>query len=234
MALLKIKDFDPNYRETFGGYDIKGLTLYSDVNNEKIGTIDDLMVDERGHFRYFIVDLGFWGFGKKVMLPVGRTQIDDDGRHVHALGFTKSQAENLPEFNESLKIDNDYEKRVRGAYQQPAAPDQAVVPPAPATYPGSQTPMMGQPIAPNPAAYPPSPQMGYQPADVPPHPMPGQPPVQQPIQQNHPNAYPTADPQAQYDYQQDPALYGMNDKNHSILRRYEERLIASKQHGLPK
>jgi len=32
-----------------------------------------------------------------------------------------------------------------------------------------------------------------------------------------------------YDYQTEPALYGLNDQNHQTFRLYEERLIASKQ-----
>jgi hypothetical protein len=117
MALLKIKDFDPNYKETFGGYDLKGASVYSEVTDEKIGSVDDLLVDEQGHFRYFIVDIGFWGFGKKVLLPVGRSQVDSEGKRVYALGFTKEQAEHLPEFSEDLKIDNTYEEQVRGVYR---------------------------------------------------------------------------------------------------------------------
>ena len=117
MALLKIKDFDPNYKETFGGYDLKGASVYSEVSDEKIGSVDDLLVDEQGHFRYFIVDIGVWGFGKKVLLPVGRSQVDSEGKRVYALGFTKEQAEHLPEFSEDLKIDNNYEERVRGVYR---------------------------------------------------------------------------------------------------------------------
>ncbi len=69
-------------------------------------------MDEHGQFHYFIVNSGLWGFGKKVMLPVGRIQIDNDGRHMRALGFTKEQTENLSEFNDSLKIDHNYEERV--------------------------------------------------------------------------------------------------------------------------
>ncbi len=64
MALLKLEDFDPNYRETFGGGDIKGLSVYAE-GDEKIGTVSDALVDEQGNFRYFVVDLGFWIFGKK-------------------------------------------------------------------------------------------------------------------------------------------------------------------------
>ena len=38
MSLLKIKEFDPNYRETFQGKDIKGMSLYANPE-EKIGTL---------------------------------------------------------------------------------------------------------------------------------------------------------------------------------------------------
>jgi len=61
MPLVKLEDFDPNYRESFDGNDLKGMG--SIQTHEKIGTVNDAL-DEEGHFRYFIVDLGFWIFGK--------------------------------------------------------------------------------------------------------------------------------------------------------------------------
>jgi len=99
MSLLKIKEFDPNYRESFEGKDIKGMGVYTTVD-EKIGTVSDILVDEQGHFRYFVVDLGLWIFGKKVLLPVGRSRIDHTSERIYTVGMTKQQAENLPEFNE--------------------------------------------------------------------------------------------------------------------------------------
>jgi len=35
MALLKIKDFDPDYTSTFGGEDIKGCDVYTEGNAGK-------------------------------------------------------------------------------------------------------------------------------------------------------------------------------------------------------
>jgi len=34
--------------------------------------------------------------------------------------MTREQADNLPEFNEDLALDYDYEERVRGVYRTPA------------------------------------------------------------------------------------------------------------------
>ncbi|MBD2101947.1 DUF2382 domain-containing protein [Leptolyngbya sp. FACHB-261] len=125
MALLKLKDFDPNYREFFGGGDIKGLDVYSDDTQEKVGKVNDVLVDENGRFRYLVVDVGFWFFGKKVLVPVGRSRIaiDHDARRVYVMGLSKKQAEDLPEFDEHQGINDDYEERVRGVYRTtPATP----------------------------------------------------------------------------------------------------------------
>ncbi|MES1024290.1 DUF2382 domain-containing protein [Gloeocapsa sp. BRSZ] len=117
MALLKISDFDPDYREAFDGNDVKGMSVYAQGSDEKIGTVSDVLVDEEGNFRYFIVDLGFWIFGKKVLMPVGRSRIDYGADRVYAVGMTREQAENLPEFDENMAVDYDYEERVRGVYR---------------------------------------------------------------------------------------------------------------------
>ncbi|BAY12227.1 DUF2382 domain-containing protein [Calothrix sp. NIES-2098] len=119
MALYKLNDFDPNYRDTFQGSDIKGLGVYAEGTDEKIGTVNDVLVDDEGHFRYLVVDLGFWIFGKKVLLPIGRARIDYNVDRVYAIGMTRQQAEDLPEFNERSGVDYDYEERVRGVYRRP-------------------------------------------------------------------------------------------------------------------
>jgi uncharacterized protein (TIGR02271 family) len=119
MVLYKLEDFDPKYRDSFEGKDIKGLSVYTERTDEKIGTVTDVLVDEDGHFRYLVVDLGFWIFGKKVLLPIGRTRVDYQTDRVYAIGLTREQAENLPEFNERLTLDHDYEERVRGVYRSP-------------------------------------------------------------------------------------------------------------------
>jgi uncharacterized protein (TIGR02271 family) len=122
MVLYKLEEFDPDYRDTFEEGDIKGYDVYSDIDNEKIGTVKNIMVDESGHFRYLVVDTGFWIFGKQVLLPIGRIRTDLSQHRIYTIGFTKEQAEALPEFTEDLKIDYGYEERVRDVYRtQPAA-----------------------------------------------------------------------------------------------------------------
>src|SRR5689334_15495422 len=120
MSLYRLEDFDPDYQDTFQGNDVKGLGVYTETTNEKIGVINDVLVDEEGHFRYLVVDLGFWIFGKKVLLPVGRSRIDYNSDRVYVIGLTREQAEDLPEFDERNTLDYDYEERVRGVYRSPS------------------------------------------------------------------------------------------------------------------
>jgi uncharacterized protein (TIGR02271 family) len=131
MVLYKLEDFDPQYHDSFEGKDVKGLGVYTERTDEKIGTVSDALVDEEGHFRYLVVDLGFWIFGKKVLLPIGRTRIDYNIDRVYTIGLTREQAENLPEFNERLKTDYDYEERVRGVYRNSQLPTSTVESPTP-------------------------------------------------------------------------------------------------------
>lgn len=151
MALHKIKDFDPQYRDHFDGDDVTGLDLYSD--NEKIGSIKDVLVDDDGQFRYLVAHTGAWVVGKNVLLPIGRARIDYKARRVYAKDLTKAQVEALPEFTQDMPVDQTHEEQVRNVYR-PAA--------------------MGTAVA------------------------------------------------------QDAELYGLNDQDHSTLRLYQERLIASK------
>lgn len=119
MALYKIKDFDPNYRDHFDGSDVKDLDLYN--GDEKIGSVNDVLVDEDGRFRYLVISTGAWIFGKKVLLPIGRAQIDYSAHRVYANGLTKQQVEQLPEFTDDLKMDYHGEEQVRNVYRSDAA-----------------------------------------------------------------------------------------------------------------
>ncbi|MEH1807140.1 MULTISPECIES: PRC-barrel domain-containing protein [unclassified Nostoc] len=117
MALYKLGEYNPNYKdEIFDANDIKKIDVYADDN--RVGFVVNILVDESdGRFRYFIIDTGFWIFGKRVLLPVGLARLDYEKKHLFVPKLTKDQVKNLPEFSEDLAIDNDYEEKVRGVYR---------------------------------------------------------------------------------------------------------------------
>lgn len=118
MALIKLDDYYPNYREDlFKGYDIKSFEVIA-RKDEKVGSVEAILVDEdSGRFRYLIVDTGFWLFGKKVLLPIGLAFIVDMDRHVYVEALTKEQVKELPEYDENVLLDPQEEERIRSAYR---------------------------------------------------------------------------------------------------------------------
>ena len=147
MPLLKIKDFDPNYHTTIGGNDVKGRDVYTQGTEEKIGTVDDILVDQHtGEFRYLLIDLGIGHRGKKVLLPIGRSRTTPNSERIYA-NLSKEQAERLPELEPETNVDYDYEERVRGVYRTDTT--SSVSPTAPLESPVS---LDAAPIAPVTAA----------------------------------------------------------------------------------
>lgn len=130
MALASLKKTYPDYRSTFSDNNLSHLedySVYAD-GDDKVGSVEDgLFDDTTGQFRYLIVDTGFWFFGKKVLLPIGRANFDNDQKRVYVSGLTKQQVENLPEYNDNVTVDYDYEENVRGVYRENAASQSAAV-----------------------------------------------------------------------------------------------------------
>ena len=116
MPLHKIADFDPNYKETFGGEDVKGLDLYTE-GDRKIGPVVDVLVDDEGRFRYLVIDTGVDTAGKQILLPIGLSRIDYSIQRVYVDGLSKEQVERLPEYSDRYTVDYDYEERVRDVYR---------------------------------------------------------------------------------------------------------------------
>jgi uncharacterized protein (TIGR02271 family) len=118
MALVKITDYYADSIDSRSDVDvIDNFNVYTE-RHEKVGTVHNILVDEAsGRFRYIVVDTGFWIFGKKVLLPVGRADIRYTDKIVYAKGLTKEQVEELPNYDELEEIDYDYEEQVRGIYR---------------------------------------------------------------------------------------------------------------------
>lgn len=207
MPLHRIKDFDADYRRHFDNQDILGFDLYS--GKEKVGSIDDLLVDDQGKFRYFVVNTGAWIFGKKIMLPMGLAHIDFQNHRVQTDGLTRSQVENLPEYKDNMVVDYDQEERLRGVYRPMAA--------------GSSQrsgAYVDRPVTGN-APLEQSATLEQQPV--------GNAPLERDVAMNRSMGDRAIDyDRDTYSYDRDPDLYNLDEERHQNLRLYEERLIANK------
>ncbi|MBW4675780.1 MAG: DUF2382 domain-containing protein [Desmonostoc geniculatum HA4340-LM1] len=116
MPLHKLEHFDPNYRDTFGGDDVKALDVYTQ-GGEKVGSVIDVLVDDDGRFRYLIIDTNVDYVNKKILVPVGLSRINYPARRVFVDGLNIRQIESLPEYQEITNVDNDYEEKVRSVFR---------------------------------------------------------------------------------------------------------------------
>lgn len=116
MPLHKIADFNPNYKETFGGDDVIGLELYTE-GDRKIGKVVNVLVDDEARFRYLVIDTGIDTTGKHILLPIGLSRIEYNRQRVYVDGLSQEQVERLPEYSDRYVVDYDYEEKVRDVYR---------------------------------------------------------------------------------------------------------------------
>ncbi|MEH2209296.1 DUF2382 domain-containing protein [Nostoc sp.] len=120
MPLHKLEHFDQNYRDTFGGDDLKALDLYTG-GGDRVGSVADVLVDDDGHFRYLIIDISLDFVSKKILLPIGLCRISYPERRVYVDGLSRQQIEGLPDHTEDAILNNDYEEKVRSVFRSPTS-----------------------------------------------------------------------------------------------------------------
>lgn len=218
MALFKINDYDPHYRDTFE-QDIVGFDLYS--GDEKVGSVDNLLVDEQGKFRYLVINTGIWIFGKKVLLPIGQSRISFTDHRVYVDGLTHEQVENLPKFDEEQTVDYEHEEQVRGVYRPMASSRMAN---SEMASPGMASGMANARLE-NSADLDQSTSVERSASVEQTAPISAAPGM---YDRTPDVATAAAYDRDTYSYDRDPHLYNLDDHNHQNLRLYEERLIANK------
>jgi sporulation protein YlmC with PRC-barrel domain len=91
--------------------DLRGAEVYG-VNDEKLGTIDDVIFDHsNGEIRYILLKTGGMLSGKRIMVPANR--VEPYGHHDDKFyaELDKERLEMLPEFNnDTLKNEGDWAK----------------------------------------------------------------------------------------------------------------------------
>ena len=100
--------------------DIRGVKIYG-RNDEKLGTIDDVIFDHStGDIRFVVVDAGGWFSSEKFLVPPHRLHTSAEHEEDFSVNLDKDQIKNLPRYNESdLRTQEhweSYEKRYSDAW----------------------------------------------------------------------------------------------------------------------
>lgn len=87
------------------------------TDDEKIGHVSDLLVDESGRICY--LDVHREADDEHVLLPTGNTRFEPENDVVWIYGVTSSAMRSVPTHDRRPEeIDRDYERRVSGAYDE--------------------------------------------------------------------------------------------------------------------
>src|SRR5436305_5985439 len=95
-------------KERYAGYD--GY----DRDGEKIGKVDDLLVDEHDVPEYIGVKMGFLGM-KSTLIPMDLANVDEERRRIK-VSVDKTTAKEGPAFDDDEEITPGYEEQVCSHY----------------------------------------------------------------------------------------------------------------------
>jgi photosynthetic reaction center H subunit len=114
MALHKLSD-----RERPAGgslaVDVRDWDVRTRNDDEDVGKVRDVLVEDTGEARYFDVDLGI--FSKRVLVPVERTTSDAANEVVWVDGFTKDRFEDIPKYDGDVaRLNADYREGLLRGY----------------------------------------------------------------------------------------------------------------------
>lgn len=99
-----------------------GYTVY-DRDNDKIGKVDDLFLDENDQPEYIGVKMGFLGTSSTI-IPMDIAQIDES-QQIVMVSAEKQVVKDGPAFNDDREITPEFEQEVRGYYGLEASQSQS-------------------------------------------------------------------------------------------------------------
>jgi photosynthetic reaction center H subunit len=106
MTLHRLSDREGSAGRT-GALDARGWEVRTRADNEDVGKVKDVLVEDTGEAQYLDVDLGI--FRKRVLVPYDRVTTDSAEEVVWVSGVDKDGFERIPDFDGDLaKLNADY------------------------------------------------------------------------------------------------------------------------------
>lgn len=99
-----------------GAYDVRGWEVRTERDGEKVGTVDDMLLDERDRPRYLDVDLGF--LRKHVLVPLSEAHADPSANTVWIERMDRDRLREVPEYDgDPALLSPAYEERLLEEYR---------------------------------------------------------------------------------------------------------------------
>lgn len=103
-------------------FDVRNQEVRSRIDNEQIGTVDDVLIDEHGRTRYLSINVK--GENRHVLLPVGEAEADRQKKTIWVSAMNRQSFRTLPEYDRNpASVNDDYERRLHTAYESAYSDD---------------------------------------------------------------------------------------------------------------
>ena len=96
MARFRPLSEHENARFGEGSFDVRDWKVRTRTDDEEVGTVHDVILDENANTRYLDVDVKG---GQHVLVPSGNAQVDPNSRVVHIPGMSRKGLDALPEYD---------------------------------------------------------------------------------------------------------------------------------------
>jgi photosynthetic reaction center H subunit len=114
MALRPISRVD-DYTFPADAWDVRGWTVRTELDDEKVGQVDDMLLDHNGALRYLDVDLG--SRKRHVLVPLDAAYADRHSETVRLEGLGRTHLDRIPDYGlEPESLDESYERRLARAW----------------------------------------------------------------------------------------------------------------------
>lgn len=121
MALRALTD-RTDLRAGGDTFDARNQEVRSRIDNEKIGVVEDVLIDDQGRTRYLSVNVE--GDTDRVLLPAGEVEADRQANIIWVTGMNRSSFAGLPRYDRNPgSINEDYERQLHAAYEGAYAGD---------------------------------------------------------------------------------------------------------------
>jgi hypothetical protein len=94
-----------------GTFDLRNWEVRVRSGDQRIGVVDDVLIDDRGHTRY--LDVALDDTDRHVLVPPGQMEADGTEEVIRVSGIRRDQLSGLPEYgHDPSSVDSDYERRI--------------------------------------------------------------------------------------------------------------------------
>jgi hypothetical protein len=126
MALIPLSKSDPTHLHP-DAFDVRGWEVRSEVDDDKVGSVDDVLMDSSGTPHLLDVDLG--ALSRHVLVPLSQAWADASRRVVWIEGLAKADLKKMPSYDHrpdaltaefESKLVDDYHTVAEGAARRKA------------------------------------------------------------------------------------------------------------------